>query len=104
MSIWAKALRFLRAKAQRRGTQRSLSGRIIFVDSKRPIRFCEKNVARLVALAIELFDGQVSATLRWFTEPNRALGGLAPVQAAATEIGAREVEDLIGRLEHGVFT
>src|SRR5437667_12510766 len=42
MSIWAKALRFLRAKAQRRRTQRSLSGRIIFVDSKRPIRFCEK--------------------------------------------------------------
>lgn len=62
------------------------------------------SLSRLLALTFELFEGQAAAGLRWFTEPNRALGGLAPIEAAATETGAREVENLIGRLEHGIFT
>jgi uncharacterized protein (DUF2384 family) len=32
------------------------------------------------------------------------LGDVAPLEMAATETGAREVENLIGRLEHGVFS
>jgi putative toxin-antitoxin system antitoxin component (TIGR02293 family) len=41
---------------------------------------------------------------RWFKAGARALGGTAPLEYADTEIGAREVEDLLGRLEHGVFS
>jgi len=37
-------------------------------------------------------------------QPNRALGNLSPLEMAATETGAREVENLMGRLEHGVFS
>jgi uncharacterized protein (DUF2384 family) len=40
----------------------------------------------------------------WLRSPNRALGGESPLALSKTEVGAREVENLIGRLEHGVFT
>ena len=62
------------------------------------------SLSRLLSLAFELFDGDAAGGLRWFTDPNRALGGIAPLEASATEIGSREVENLIGRLEHGVYT
>lgn len=62
------------------------------------------SVSRLFAQTFELFEGDTEAGLRWFTSANRALGGLSPLQVAATETGTREVENLIGRLEHGVFT
>ncbi len=62
------------------------------------------SVSRLFAQTFELFEGDTDAGLRWFTSPNRALNGLSPMEAAATETSAREVENLIGRLEHGVFT
>lgn len=62
------------------------------------------SVSRLFAQAYDLFEGNTEAGLRWITAPNRALGGLSPIEAAATETGTREVENLIGRLEHGVFT
>ena len=62
------------------------------------------SVSRLLSLAIELFEGEVRAALNWFTSKNRALGGISPLRAASTEVGSREVEALIGRLEHGVFT
>ncbi|MEP6850698.1 MAG: antitoxin Xre/MbcA/ParS toxin-binding domain-containing protein [Acidobacteriota bacterium] len=62
------------------------------------------SVSRLLALAIGLFGGRVESATRWLTAPNRALGRRSPIEAARTEIGTREVENLIGRLEHGVFT
>lgn len=62
------------------------------------------SVSRLLAQTFELFEGNEEAGIRWFTSPNRALGGQSPLEVAATETGTREVENLIGRLEHGVFT
>lgn len=62
------------------------------------------SVSRLLAQTFELFEGNEEAGIRWFTSPNRALGGQPPIEVAATETGTREVENLIGRLEHGVFT
>ncbi len=61
-------------------------------------------VSRILSLAIKLFEGDISAALTWITSPNKALGGMTPLSAASTEVGSREVEALIGRLEHGVFT
>jgi hypothetical protein len=40
----------------------------------------------------------------WFTSPKIPLDGKTPLECADTEIGAKEVEDLLGRLEHGVFS
>jgi uncharacterized protein (DUF2384 family) len=34
--------------------------------------------------------------------PNRSLGGVSPAGFAVLETGGREVEDLLGRIAHGV--
>jgi putative toxin-antitoxin system antitoxin component (TIGR02293 family) len=60
--------------------------------------------ARLFRLATELHDGDEDAARDWLGKPARALDGEAPLDHADTEAGAREVENLIGRLEHGVYT
>ncbi len=62
------------------------------------------SVSRLLTQAIELFEEDREKAFRWFVQANRALGNLSPLEMAATETGAREVENLIGRLEHGVFS
>ena len=45
-----------------------------------------------------------AAARRWLTQPKTALGGLTPLRCCDTELGAREVEALLGRIEHGVFS
>jgi putative toxin-antitoxin system antitoxin component (TIGR02293 family) len=60
--------------------------------------------ARIFGLAVDLFGGDREAARRWLQTPKRALGDATPLGYAATEVGAREVEDLIGRAEHGVFS
>lgn len=49
--------------------------------------------------AVSLFEGDLEAAEKWLSQPLPALGGLTPIQAPL-----EEVLDLIGRLEHGVFT
>jgi putative toxin-antitoxin system antitoxin component (TIGR02293 family) len=41
---------------------------------------------------------------QWLKTPVRALGGSSPLRFAKHESGAREVFDLLGRLEYGVFS
>ena len=60
-------------------------------------------LASLYDMAVDLFAGDAEAARRWLAAPRPALGGCSPLEFARTEIGAREVEDLMGRLEHGVF-
>ncbi len=65
---------------------------------------------RLVRLAIlfgevaELFDGDREAARDWLKRPNRGLGHRSPLDAASTFIGTREVQKLIGRIEHGIYS
>jgi putative toxin-antitoxin system antitoxin component (TIGR02293 family) len=59
--------------------------------------------ARLFRLATELHDGDEAAARAWLVSPARALDGETPLNFADTEAGAREVEQLIGRLEFGVY-
>jgi putative toxin-antitoxin system antitoxin component (TIGR02293 family) len=59
--------------------------------------------ARLYRLAVELYDGDEVAARLWLSKPARALDGQTPLDFADTEAGAHEVENLIGRLEHGVY-
>lgn len=60
--------------------------------------------SRVFAAALALFEYDKEAASRWLSAPRRALGDATPWEMARTETGAREVEALIGRLEHGVFT
>lgn len=61
-------------------------------------------IAAAYRSALQLFEGDGSAARAWLTEPARALGGASPLQHLDTEAGADEVQDLIGRLEQGVYT
>ena len=54
--------------------------------------------------ALDLFDGDTTATRTWLTSPVRGLGNARPIDFAQSEFGAREVRDLIGRLADGVFS
>lgn len=40
----------------------------------------------------------------WLKTPRRALGHVAPIDLLDTDAGAREVENLLGRIEHGIVT
>ena len=57
-------------------------------------------LARIVAIAHQNL-GDRKRTARWLKQPNRALGGLAPVTALDTELGARQVENVLGRIAFG---
>ncbi|HKK19512.1 MAG TPA: antitoxin Xre/MbcA/ParS toxin-binding domain-containing protein [Opitutales bacterium] len=59
--------------------------------------------ARLYWQAVDYFEGDAATARDWLARPARGLAGRSPLEFAETEMGAREVEDLIGRLEHGVY-
>jgi putative toxin-antitoxin system antitoxin component (TIGR02293 family) len=61
-------------------------------------------ISRIVARAIELFEGNTGAARNWLTNPVIALGGRTPMEFSSTDVGAIEVESVIGRLAHGVPT
>jgi putative toxin-antitoxin system antitoxin component (TIGR02293 family) len=60
--------------------------------------------SRIFGRALELFEGDVAAARRWLAAPQGALGGQRPLALARTDVGAREIEALVDRLEHGVLT
>lgn len=60
-------------------------------------------VASAFQRAIEVL-GSLDKARRWFSSPKRALGGKTPMEFCDTEPGAEEVCNLLGRIEHGVFT
>jgi putative toxin-antitoxin system antitoxin component (TIGR02293 family) len=53
---------------------------------------------------VQLFEGETAAAISWLKSPKKALSNYSPLQYGRFEVGAREVENLIGRLEHGVFS
>ncbi len=61
-------------------------------------------VAAAYHSVLRLFDGDEEAARRWLNEPAKALGGNTPLNHLDTEAGADAVQNLIGRLEHGVIT
>lgn len=78
--------------------RRRAQGKLTSQESERLYR-----LACVFENAVELFEGDIAQAHDWLNTPNKALSGHSPLTMAETEIGAREVEDLIGRLEHGVF-
>ena len=75
--------------------RRRRTGRLARYESDRLYR-----LARIVALANQ-YLGDHGRAMRWLKHPNRALGGLAPVAAIDTELGARQVENILGRIAYG---
>lgn len=78
--------------------RRKASGRLDAAESDRVVRY-----ARLLGRAASVFESLENAR-RWLASPQVGLGGAIPLEYAETEVGAREVEDLLGRIEHGVYS
>ena len=75
--------------------RRRQQGRLARYESDRLYR-----LARLIALA-KRYIGDDKTAGRWLKRPNRALGGSAPLSLIDTELGAREVENVLGRIAYG---
>lgn len=60
-------------------------------------------LVRVVSLARRVFENDDLAD-EWLRTPNPALDDLIPIQMARTDLGGREVEAVLMRLEHGVFS
>ena len=41
---------------------------------------------------------------RWLQKPNRALGGAIPIDLLSSDLGADQVETILGRIEYGVYS
>jgi putative toxin-antitoxin system antitoxin component (TIGR02293 family) len=78
--------------------RRRVAGRLSSEESEKLLR-----LSHIFEQAVGLFEGDVEAAVAWLRSPKKALAYKAPLTYARTEIGARQVEDLIGRLEQGVF-
>jgi putative toxin-antitoxin system antitoxin component (TIGR02293 family) len=74
-------------------------GRLTPGESDRLVR-----VSRVFARTIDLYDGDATRARGWLTSALIALEGRRPFDLLATEVGARDVETILGRLEHGVFS
>jgi putative toxin-antitoxin system antitoxin component (TIGR02293 family) len=60
-------------------------------------------LARIAAQASEVLGGDEKAG-RWLHNPNRALGGKPPLDLLDTDLGSRQVEEVLGRIEYGVYS
>ena len=80
-------------------TRRRQKGALSSNESDRTVRF-----ARLLLKATAMMEGDSKAANRWLSTPQDLLGGNTPLEYATTEVGAHEVEQLIGRLEYGVYS
>lgn len=77
--------------------RRKKARRLSRQESDRLMRF-----ARLWWLARDVLENEAGAR-SWLTRPQFGLAGAVPVEHARTETGAREVEDLLWRIEYGVL-
>lgn len=78
--------------------RRKTEGRLDQAESDRVVRF-----ARLMGKVVAVMESEEDAR-RWLASPQFGLGGAVPLEFAETEVGAREVENLLGRIEHGVYS
>ena len=61
--------------------------------------------SRFITLSVhagEVFANQEKA-LSWLRTPNPSLAGRTPLEAAATEEGFQEADDVLTRIEYGVL-
>jgi len=77
--------------------RRRQQGRFQTDESERLLR-----VGVLFDRAIDVLGG-IEAARGWMKTPRTSLAGKTPLEYCDTEPGAREVEDLLGRIEHGIF-
>jgi putative toxin-antitoxin system antitoxin component (TIGR02293 family) len=78
--------------------RRKLQGKIDREESEKLVRY-----QSLLKKAEEVF-GDAENAREWLTHRQRGLGNAVPLEFAKSELGAREVENLLGRIEYGVYS
>ncbi|MGB3635213.1 MAG: antitoxin Xre-like helix-turn-helix domain-containing protein [Rubrobacteraceae bacterium] len=78
-------------------SRRKQEGRLHADESDRVLR-----LSRVYGRALELFGGDLDKAQHWLSTPKVALGGESPLDYSRVDVGAQEVVDLIGRIEHGI--
>ena len=78
--------------------RRKAAGRLSPDESDKVMR-----LSRLLEHATNVF-GNIERARAWLKFPQRGLGNAVPLDYAETEVGAREVDDLLGRIEYSVYT
>jgi putative toxin-antitoxin system antitoxin component (TIGR02293 family) len=78
--------------------RRKREGRFNLEESERIHR-----LSTVFQRALGFFDADLDATRRWLQKPRPAFGNKSALTFARTGVGAQEVQDLLGRLEHGVY-
>ena len=79
-------------------TRRKRAGYLTPTESEHVLR-----IATLLERAAQVFEN-VQDAADWLKTPNLSLSDVTPLDYADTEIGAREVENLLGRIDHGVYS
>jgi putative toxin-antitoxin system antitoxin component (TIGR02293 family) len=78
--------------------RRKAAGRLSPDESDRVVRY-----SRLLKHATRAF-GDIDRARAWLKHTQFGLGGAVPLDYASTEAGAREVENLLGRIEYSVYS
>ena len=78
-------------------SRRKREGRLHTDESDRVLR-----LSRVYGRALGLFGGDLEKAKHWLCTPKVALGGESPLDYSRVDVGAQEVVDLIGRIEHGI--
>lgn len=79
-------------------SHRKAAGYLRRDESERVVR-----LDRVLDLAISMMGGDQKSAATWMRAPRDVLNGESPLLRSATEVGVRDVEDLIGRIRNGVF-
>src|SRR6266545_7997986 len=78
--------------------RRKAAGRLSPDESDKVMRF-----SRLLEHATNVF-GDIEKARAWLKFPQHGLGGAVPLDYAETEVGAREVDNLLGQIDYGVYS
>jgi putative toxin-antitoxin system antitoxin component (TIGR02293 family) len=60
-----------------------------------------ERLARIVAMTEQVWQ-EATAAAEFLTRGHRALGGKTPLQMATTDLGVRQVEELLASIEYGL--
>lgn len=79
-------------------TRRKSEGRLKRDESEKALR-----LGRTAVRAEEVL-GSMEKAYRWLRAPNQALGGKRPIEMLDVDLGAQKVEDILGRIDYGVYS
>jgi putative toxin-antitoxin system antitoxin component (TIGR02293 family) len=98
LAIGPGAIRAILRLPERTFARRKKERRLRPDESDRLMR-----IGRIATLA-EVTLGSREKAASWLKKNNRALGDRAPLDRLDTDLGSREVEDLLLRIAHGVYS